>query len=121
MTGKETNLNNFDWMKDYPAAVTVCDTEGIIIAMNNRSIEQFNKRGGAELIGTSLFDCHPESANTIIHAQLQTHQANIYITENSSSGRKLIQQVPWYKNGIFAGIVETVSPLTGDIPVKQRK
>jgi len=121
MAEQKMKVKNFNWITDYPAAVTVCDTEGIIIAMNNRSIEQFNKRGGAELIGASLFDCHPESANTIIRKQLQTHQANVYITEDSSSRRKLIQQVPWYKDGIFAGIVETVSPITGDFPVKQRK
>jgi transcriptional regulator with PAS, ATPase and Fis domain len=120
MVVKNTNIKNFDWIQDYPAAVTVCDTEGIIIAMNNRSAEQFKKRGGAGLIGTSLFDCHPESANSIIRRQLQTQQANVYITERKS-GRRLIQQVPWYRDGVFAGIVETVSPIAGDIPVKQRK
>lgn len=120
MVMKNTKIKHFDWIQDYPAAVTVCDTEGIIIVMNSRSIEQFKKRGGALLIGTSLFDCHPESANSIIHRQLQTQQANIYITE-SKSGRRLIQQAPWFKDGIFAGIVETVSPISGDIQVKQRK
>ncbi len=109
----------FDWQEDYPAAVTVCDTDGIIIAMNEKSIEQFAKRGGAELIGTSLFACHPESANDIIRKQLQTHKANVYIT-HKKSGSRLIQQVPWYRNGIFAGIVETVSLLTNEISIKER-
>ena len=112
-------IKKFSWSEDYPAAITVCDTEGIIISMNQRSIEQFKKWGGDKLIGTSLFDCHPESANTMIRKQLQTREPNVYITERKS-GRKLVQQVPWYKNGIFAGIVETVAPIAGDIPVKQR-
>ncbi len=106
-------------MEDYPAAVTVCDDKGIIIAMNRCSIEQFRKQGGEKLIGSSLFDCHPESANTIIRKQLETQQPNIYITE-SKSGSRLIQQVPWYRDGIFAGLVETSGPIPADIPVKQR-
>ncbi len=113
------NKKKFDWMEDYPAAVTVSDDKGIIIAMNRRSIEQFRKRGGEKLIGTSLFDCHPESANTIIRDQLQSQKPNIYITEGTS-GRRLIQQVPWYKDGIFAGLVETTGPIPGDILVKKR-
>ena len=117
--GMNQTQKQFSWSKDYPAAVTVCDTEGIIIFMNQRSMEQFQKRGGEQLLGTSLFDCHPESANRIIRKQLTTHEPNIYITQ-SKSGRKLVQQVPWYKDGHFAGIVETVAPIAGEIPVKQR-
>ena len=115
----EKTQPTFDWQEDHPAAVTVCDTDGIIIAMNKRSIEQFAKRGGAKLIGTSLFDCHPESANKIIRRQLQTQQANVYITSRKS-GSRLIQQVPWYRDGVFGGLIETVSPISGDIPVKKR-
>ena len=110
----------FDWIEDYPAAVTVCDDKGIIIAMSRRSIEQFQEYGGAELIGSSLFDCHPESANVLIKDQLQSQEPNIYITQ-SKSGRRLIQQVPWYKEGVFAGLVETTSPIPDEIPVRQRR
>lgn len=114
-----TDAEKFDWIEDYPAAVTVCDVEGVTIAMNRRSIENFKKRGGEKLIGTSLFACHPEPANDMIREQLKTQQPNVYITE-STSGRKLVQQVPWYKDGIFAGIVETVAPIEREIPIKQR-
>jgi len=115
----EKTQPTFDWQEDHPAAVTVCDTEGTIIAMNRRSIELFAKRGGAALIGTSLFSCHPESANEIIRSQLQTQQANVYITSRKS-GSRLIQQVPWYRDGAFGGLIETVSPISGDISKKIR-
>ncbi len=115
----EKNQPSFDWHKDYPAAVTVCDTKGIIVAMNRRSVELFAKRGGAALIGTSLFSCHPESANEIIRRQLQTQEANVYITRRKK-GSRLIQQVPWYRDGVFGGLVETVIPIPDDIPVKER-
>lgn len=110
----------FDWVEDYPAAVTVCDDKGIILAMNRLSIEQFRKWGGEKLIGSSLFDCHPESANTLIKKQLQSQKPNVYITQ-SKSGRRLVQQVPWYRDGVFAGLVETTGPVAGEIPVKQRE
>ncbi len=116
----ETKEAPFNWHEDYPAAVTVCDRDGIIIAMNKKSLELFEKRGGAKLIGASLFDCHPESSNKIIRRQLKKHEANFYITERKS-GRRLIQQVPWYRDGVFAGIIETVSPLSGEIVIKKRE
>ncbi len=115
----EKTQPTFDWQEDYPAAVTVCDTEGTIIAMNRNSIELFAKRGGAALIGTSLFSCHPESANEIIRSQLQTQEANVYITRRKS-GSRLIRQVPWYREGVFGGLVETVIPVPDDIPIKER-
>ena len=115
----EKNQPPFDWHKDYPAAVTVCDREGIIVAMNRCSVELFAKRGGAALIGTSLFSCHPESANKIIRRQLQTQEANVYITRRKN-GSRLIQQVPWYRDGIFGGLVETVIPIPDNTPVKER-
>jgi len=42
--GIDTKTRNFSWAEDYPAAITVCDTEGIIISMNQRSMEQFKKK-----------------------------------------------------------------------------
>ena len=110
----------FDWHQDYPAAVTVCDTDGTIIAMNRYSVELFAKRGGAALIGTSLFSCHPQSANELIRRQLQTQEANVYITRRKN-GCRLIRQVPWYRDGVFGGLVETVIPVPDDIPIKERK
>ena len=115
----DKNQPPFDWQQDYPAAVTVCDTEGTIIAMNRHSVELFAKRGGAALIGTSLFSCHPESANEIIRRQLRTQEDNVYITRRKN-GSRLIRQVPWYRNGVFSGLVETVIPVPDDIPTRER-
>ena len=38
--------------------VIVCDTEGIIIYMNEAAIRNYAKDGGAALIGKNLMDCH---------------------------------------------------------------
>lgn len=112
-------MNSFDWIESYPHCVTVCDTRGNIICMNTASKENFKKYGGDRLIGSSLFDCHPESANKIIRHQLATETKNTYITE-SSDKKRLISQVPWYRDNIFGGLVETIIPLPVDMPIKKR-
>ena len=36
---------NFDWAEDIDAAVTVCDCEGTVLYMNQRSRQTFSKTG----------------------------------------------------------------------------
>ena len=54
-------LPEFEWFKELPVSITVCDDKGIILAMNDYSKNTFCK-DGKDLIGHSLFDCHPERA-----------------------------------------------------------
>ena len=112
-------MENFDWMEAYPHCVTVCDIQGTIIAMNGASRENFKKYGGRKLIGASLFDCHPESANKVICNQLANQTGNTYITE-STDKKRLISQVPWYRNNEFGGMVETIITLPQVMSIKQR-
>ena len=109
----------FDWVEHYPAAVTVCDADGTIVAMSRLSQEMFKNSGGAGLIGTSLFACHGAAANAIIRKLLAEQTGNTYITEKKGQ-RKFVHQTPWYAQGKFAGLVETVFPVPADIPVKKR-
>jgi transcriptional regulator with PAS, ATPase and Fis domain len=109
----------FDWITSYPHCVTVCDATGIIIAMNEASQLNFNKYGGKKLIGSSLFDCHPEPANAIIRNQLAEKKGNTYITE-SADKKRLISQQPWFDGQTFGGLVETIIDLPLDLPVKKR-
>lgn len=53
------------------APVVVCSTEHIIIYMNPTAIQRYAKRGGAELIGKSLLDCHNSDSNEKIRAVLE--------------------------------------------------
>ena len=104
----------YDWLELYPSAVTVCDVHGVIVAMNSVSRKNFSNRGGGALIGTSLFDCHPESANILIRKMLRNQQAQTYIVEKKGL-KRLIHHAPWYKQGELAGLVETIIDLIGDI------
>lgn len=47
-----------NWFNGIPVAITVSDTEGRILEMNNASGKVFEKYGGKSLIGNLLKDCH---------------------------------------------------------------
>ena len=53
-----------DYMKEADVALTVCDKEGKIIYMNDKSRRTFLKPGREELIGKNVLDCHPEPARS---------------------------------------------------------
>ena len=113
------NSPTFDWAEHYPAAISVCDIEGTIVAMNRLASEIFAEDGGEKLIGSSLFACHPEPANIMIRKMLREQRTNTYFTEKNGR-RKLVHQAPWYDRGRFAGLVETVIVLSPEIATKQR-
>lgn len=106
---------NIDWVTDLPAAITICDAKGTIMGMNKRSAELFAKSGGYELIGKSLFDCHPPEARKIINEMLQEQGENCYIT-HSEKAKKVVIQLPWYDGSEFMGLVEIIKELKEDIP-----
>lgn len=103
------------WVDEFPYAVTVCDTRGIITEMNNAAAEHLRDEGGRELIGSDVLACHPERAQTILKELLATARPNIYSIEKGGK-RKLIVQSPWYQDGAFAGIVELSIVLPEVIP-----
>ena len=80
------------WVKEFAGAVTVCDTEGRIIEMNDKAAEVFAKDGGAKLIGANVLDCHPEPSRSKLKAMLASGRTNVYTIEkkgrrNSSTSR----------------------------------
>ena len=108
-------MTNRDWVKEFPAAVTVVDTEGVILEMNDKSAETFKSDGGMALVGTNSLDCHPEPSRTKLRQLLQSPRPNLYTIEKSGV-RKLICQLPWSREGRFSGIVELSIELPADLP-----
>lgn len=114
------NIHDFlprlpDMVRELPFAITVCDTEGIILYMNDRSAATFQKYGGADIIGSSLFLYHPEHASAILKRLLETADKNAYTIEKNGV-KKMIYQSPWYKKGEFAGLIELSLELPMDMP-----
>ncbi len=98
------------WSDDVDFPVTICDKNGIIVGMNNKSIEFFVDDGGANLMGKSLVDCHPEPSRTKLLDLLANPRANTYISQ-SSMGKLFVHETPWYENGIYMGLVEILVSL----------
>jgi transcriptional regulator with PAS, ATPase and Fis domain len=103
------------WIDEFPGAITVCDQQGTILEMNIRAAENFRKDGGRKLIGTNLFDCHPEPARTKLKQIMDKQRLNVYTTEKRGM-RKLIYQTPWYKAGKYRGFIELSLSIPTKIP-----
>jgi transcriptional regulator with PAS, ATPase and Fis domain len=103
------------WVKEIPAAITVCDPEGVILEMNDRAIKIFEKDGGAELVGQNVLDCHPEPAYSKLEILLASQKPNIYTIEKNGV-KKLIYQGPWYQEGQYAGLVELSFEIPNEMP-----
>jgi len=94
-TEKEIN-----WKKELSVAITVCDTKGKILEMNDKACEVFKDDGGKNLIGKNVLDCHPEPARTKLKGLLETKQSNCYTIEKNGK-KKLIYQTPWFNKGQY--------------------
>jgi transcriptional regulator with PAS, ATPase and Fis domain len=109
-----------DWTKQIKAAITVCDANGMILALNEMSAISFAKDGGTALIGKNLLDCHPEPARSKLKDLLDNPRVNAYTIEKNGV-KKMIYQAPWYIDGTFAGLVELSLPLPEELPHFTRK
>jgi transcriptional regulator with PAS, ATPase and Fis domain len=103
------------WVQEFRGAVTVCDREGTIVAMNEAAVRVFEKDGGAKLVGANILDCHPEPARTKLRAIMDEQKTNVYTIEKGGV-KKLIYQSPWYKDGRYAGLVELSLEIPFDLP-----
>ena len=103
------------WVKEFPGSITVCDPDGIILAMNDKSLQVFQADGVEKLIGTNLLDCHPEPARAKLQRLMDTRTANIYTIEKNGV-KQLIYQTPWYRDGRYAGFVELELEIPAQMP-----
>jgi transcriptional regulator with PAS, ATPase and Fis domain len=106
-------MADHSWVQEFPASLTVCDPNGIILEMNNRAVKNYQEQGGIKLLGTNMLDCHTEPARTKTQRLLEARQANVYTIEKRGA-KKLIYQTPWFKDGKYCGFVE----LSLELPVQ---
>lgn len=103
------------WIKEFPAAVTVSDAEGIILEMNDKAAKSMAKDGGYELIGKNMLDCHPDPARGKLERLMESRKVNVYTIEKNGI-KKLIYQSPWFKDGQYAGLVEISFEIPFEMP-----
>jgi transcriptional regulator with PAS, ATPase and Fis domain len=114
MTKMDT-LSEHAWVKEFPAAVTVCDEEGILLEMNDKAAKGYEKDGGRKLIGSNMLDCHPDPARQKTERLLAAKEKNVYTIEKNGI-KKLIYQSPWYRDGQYAGFVELALEIPFEMP-----
>lgn len=91
-------------IKESDFGVTICDREGKITYMNDRAKKIFRNYGD-DLIGKSLFDCHPEPAKSKLKDMLKDEKKNVYTIEKNGI-KKMIYQIPVYEDGEYCGFCE---------------
>lgn len=102
------------WMNQIGCAVTICDTEGKILYMNERSRQTFASHG--DMVGHNLFPCHSDRSQQMIRDMLATGHTNAY-TIDKQGVKKLIYQTPWRNaEGKIAGMAEISIPLPSEMP-----
>jgi len=109
-----------NWFEFLNIAVTIMDTDGKIVYMNDKSSKTFSKDGGKNLIGKNLYDCHSVRSTEIIHRLLQNKETNAYTIEKNGI-KKMIYQTPWYENNECKGLVELSLEIPFEMPHYIRK
>ena len=107
------------WMDEFGGIVTVCDLQGTIVYMNDKSVENFQKDGGKALLGSNLLDCHPEPARSLLKELMEKCRINVYFT--LKNGRKhLIYQSPLFENGVYSWFSEMILDIPLEAPTFKR-
>jgi len=104
-----------DWVKEFSGAVTVANTEGVIVYMNDLAAKTWKDRGGLELVGKNLSECHKGASLEKIAQIIETKTVNAYTIEKNGL-KKLIYQAPWTVNNITCGIIELSLIIPFDMP-----
>lgn len=92
-------------------AVTACDTEGIVLYQNDRSVAV-----NGDVRGRSLLPCHNERSLSIIRRLLAEGGRNVYTIQKRGT-RKLIYQTVWRRDeGTIGGLVEFSMELPDPMP-----
>ena len=53
------------------SAIVLCNLNHEIVYMNPAAVKRYENRGGAELLGKSLLNCHNEASNRIINEVIE--------------------------------------------------
>ncbi|MDO9546107.1 MAG: hypothetical protein Q7J07_05080 [Pelolinea sp.] len=104
------------WVNVFPGAITVTDSEGTVIEMNEESATKlFKGDGGYEVLGRNAITCHPPRTREKVRRIYETHSFNIYsITKNGQ--KYLVYQAPYFIEEEFSGIVEMFLELPDELP-----
>ncbi len=108
-------MTTANWFAEFSGAITICDPDGVILDMNEKSAQVLAADGGRALIGSNLLECHPEPSRSKVEQMLKTRQKNVYTIEKRGV-HKLIYQTPWYEDGEYRGFIELSLEIPAEMP-----
>ncbi|PID94525.1 MAG: PAS sensor protein [Bacteroidales bacterium] len=92
-------------------SITICDIDAKVVYQNDIS-----KRTFGDVLGRSLFDCHPPKASEKIRELLSNDGTNVY-TISKKGLKKMIYQTSWKnENGEIKGLIEYSMVIPEDMP-----
>ncbi len=89
-----------NYFNEVNTAITVCDTEGVVLYQNEKSVAV-----NGDVRGKSMIPCHSERSRGIIRRLIEEGGTNVYTIEKKGV-RKLIYQSAWREAGEVRGLVE---------------
>lgn len=104
-----------EWAKEINGNITVCDTEGKIIFMNDNSLAKYG-----DIVGSNLLDCHNSHSQDKIRELIKSGGSNSYTIEKNGI-KKFIYQTAWMQDGVVCGLVEFAMEIPEHIPHFVRK
>ena len=78
-------------------------------------IEHVKYSEDADLVGSSLLDCHPDQARAKLRQLMEQRLTNVYTVEKNGV-KKMIYQAPWYENRHYCGFVELSLEIPDEMP-----
>ncbi len=104
-----------EWIEKLDGNVIVSDAQGKITYMNEKALSNYEKDGGASLIGQDLLECHNPASRKKILEIMTSGQKNVYTIEKRGK-KKIIYQSPWFRDGEFRGIIELSLEIPFEMP-----
>lgn len=99
-------------------AITVCDSDGIVVAISSEAARRFEANGSSVVVGKSIYDCHAPPSRSTIERLLATGSSNVYSVEKGGA-RRLVYQGPW-EQGQEHGLLEVSFAIPRDVPLRMR-
>jgi len=93
------------------AVVTIADEEGHIVFLNDLAAEHYGDRGGEDLVGTHLNDCHNPTSQAKIEAMYARYRAGDltptrYHEDKGDGVGETIVLIPLVTDGRLRGVAE---------------
>ena len=112
------HLTMLPYFEEADIAVTICDRDGNVLEMNRQS-RSINLKPGEEMEGKNILPCHSGEARNLLEHLLAAEEKHVYTIEKKGK-KKLIYQIPWYKDGEYAGFMELSMVIPFEMPHKIR-